>query len=146
VVTPQRFVQQFYDWYVPLGLSEVSSGPAWYAALSHNPALLSDDLLRELRADSIAQSGTTDLVGLDFDPYLNSQDPCKRYETAAGVRGAHTYRVPVHAVCAGSRHVDPDVIVEVALINGKWLIRNFVYPPSKTDLLSQLQHRHPNVR
>jgi hypothetical protein len=75
----QRFVQDFYDWYVPKAFGD-HTGPAWDFALKYRKQAFSSELFRALQEDSDAQAKATDLVGLDFDPFLNSQDPCEQYE------------------------------------------------------------------
>jgi hypothetical protein len=76
----QRFAQQFYDWYVPFTQKQLS-GPASDVALQRKPTVFSLNLLHALRTDSEAQTRAKgELVGLDFDPFLGSQDPADRYE------------------------------------------------------------------
>ncbi len=132
-----RFVQTFYDWYVTTALDD-SSGPAWNAALAWRPSAFAAPLLRALRADVTAQAKTRDaVVGLDWDPFLNAQDPCARYDVGRSVAANRVYRVEVHAVCDGRRHDMPDVVADVARRNGAWRFLNFDYDDHR-DLLSDL--------
>jgi hypothetical protein len=75
------FAQGFYDRYVPKALKE-SEVPAPDLALRYKTHALSSELLRQLREDSASQAKAVgEIVGLDFDPFLNSQDPGERYVT-----------------------------------------------------------------
>src|SRR5689334_19920193 len=77
--SPQRFVQRFYDWYVPLAIKSDST-PSWNQVLRYRGSSLSSELVRRLREDADAQAKVKgEMVGLDFDPFLNAQDPCERY-------------------------------------------------------------------
>jgi hypothetical protein len=84
-------------------------------------------------------------VGIDFDPILNSQDPCKRYEVGKITRKGDNYWVEVYGVCSGKKSEKPDVIPELARIGGKWLFVNFHYEnlmeeyPQSGDLLAKLK-------
>ncbi|HET6936477.1 MAG TPA: hypothetical protein VFI72_16665, partial [Candidatus Angelobacter sp.] len=79
----KAFVQGFYHWYVPLAHRENLKGPASDLALKHKASAFSARLHQALNADSEAQARSKELVGLDFDPFLNSQDPDPRYEVRA---------------------------------------------------------------
>jgi hypothetical protein len=70
------FVQGFYDWYVPKALDH-KIFRAWDLALKTKSSVFSPELAQALREDSAAQDKAEkgELVGLDFDPFLNSQDP-----------------------------------------------------------------------
>lgn len=134
-----RFVQRFYDWYTPRAL-KTSGHPSWYAALSLRESLFARPLLRALRADSEAQSHAEgEAVGLDFDPLLNSQDPCGRYEVGRTTHRNQTYWVEIHRVCAGRRSSSPTVTAELVLRDRSWVFVNFHYPHEHTDLLAALR-------
>jgi hypothetical protein len=83
----QAFVQKFYDWYWNQ-FADKADDPkfdqkklhSYYDTLRLNPPVLSQDLIRLIEKDiaaSKAEGG--DIVNLDFDPFLNSQDPQGRY-------------------------------------------------------------------
>src|SRR5665213_2174367 len=75
----RAFVTAFYKWYVPHALKD-STEPTWHIALREKRYSFDSQLLQLLQADSAAQAKCEDLVGLDFDPFLNSQDPAPRYK------------------------------------------------------------------
>ena len=74
--------------------------------------LLVPELSSALKEDSDAQAKVSDdIVGIAFDPFLNSQDPCGRYDVGTTRLRAGRYRVAVHAVCDGARDQRPSVVV-----------------------------------
>lgn len=101
---------------------------------------MTSELARALKEDFEAQSREKDeIVGIDYDPFLNSQDPCERYEVGKATRQGANYRVEVYAVCGGKKHDKPDVIAELAPKGGSWVFANFHYPGENTDLLRVLK-------
>jgi ribosomal protein L21E len=134
------FAQKFYSWYVPIALNE-HAGPASDLALKHRSSAFSPELLRALKEDSAAQANSPgEIVGLDFDPFLNSQDPEDRYEVGKVTRKGDSYWVEVYGVRSGKRMEPVAVLAELVRRNGHWTFVNFHYPgPHGTDLLSLLK-------
>ncbi len=137
--TPQAFAQDFYNWYVPKALND-NPGPAWDIALRYRKHAFSPELFQALKDDSDAQAKASDLVGLDFDPFLNSQDPCESYQVGSSTRKRSEYRVNVYANCAGKgKKTDvPSVVAVLVRKGGQWRFVNFEYPDGG-DLLSNLR-------
>ena len=55
-------------------------------AVQRKAGLFNPDLVRALKIDSEAQSRAKgELVGIDFDPFVGSQDPADRYEATRNV-------------------------------------------------------------
>ena len=132
------FVQKFYDAYVPQALAE-HTGPAWQFAIDHMSASFDGGLLAALKDDAAAQARSSDdIVGLDFDPFLSSQDPTERYEVGTATQEGAKYLVPVYPVMAGKRSQEPAVIADVEQEDGQWRFVNFRYPGSD-DLLTVLR-------
>jgi len=131
------FVQDFYDWYVPIALRD-HAVPAWDFALKYRKQVFSAELFRALKEDSDAQAKASDLVGLDFDPFLNSQDPSKRYEADSSTQKGNEYEVKVYAIGSGKKSDVPAVIAELVYNDRQWQFINFQYPDSG-DLLSNLK-------
>jgi hypothetical protein len=145
--SPLQYVQRFLDWYVPVARKS-NRGPAWALALKHESSAFSPDIVRALEADLRAQAKVKDeVVGLDGDPFLDSQDLCERYEAGGVVRSGNVVRVDVRGVCAGKRSPKPDVVAELVERNGAWVFANFLYPDEHTGLLAVLrklaEDRHP---
>lgn len=141
--TPQQgsesarsFVQQFYSWYVPISRGH-NNESAWDIALRQKPDDFTPELTTALKVDSEAQAKADEIVGLDFDPFENGQDPCERYVAEQSVGKSGAYWVNVYGVCEGKKHIEPDVIAEVKQVQGRWVFVNFHYLP-KGDLLEVL--------
>lgn len=135
----RAFVQQFYDSYVPIALRP-HSGPAWDSVLVSRSRDFSQDLLRALDADSRAQSAVEGtIVGLDFDPFLASQDPCESYQASDVSQSGADYLVSVVAICGGRRSERPSVVAHLARVNDSWVFSDFEYGKLKTTLSSTLE-------
>lgn len=133
------FAQGFYSWYVPEAL-KTEETPAWSVALKYKRSAFSLALFRALKEDSDAQAKASgQIVGLDFDPFLNTQDPCDRYEVGTVTPQNARYRVDIYGVCSGKRNEKPDVVAEVARRDGSWAFTNFLYPAIHRDLLGTLR-------
>jgi hypothetical protein len=124
----KKFVQGFYEWYVPKALSS-RSAPAWNAAIKAKSSCFSPELGRKLREDSEAQAKVEgEIVGLDFDPFLNGQDPDKHYSVGKVVPQGGGYLVEVHRVVSGKPEEKLTATAEVTGKNGQWYFVNFIYP------------------
>lgn len=127
-----QFVQGFYDWYTPIAVAP-REGFAYYRVLSKSDSYLDLDLAAALRGDSVAQFSIPDTrQTLNFDPFLNTQDPCAPTEVVGVRRQGGTSRVTIRT-CRASR---PGPVVEVRAVNGRWRITNVFY--GRGDLRSYL--------
>ena len=136
------FVQGFYDWYAPKALTARDS-PAFVFALKDKHSTFSPELYRLLQQDSEAQAKATEIVGLDFDPFLNSQDPGHSYVVGKiSVRGGR-YFVDIHGKSSGKISAKPVVVPELLRKDAQWLFVNFHYGktkyPENENLLSILK-------
>ncbi len=137
-VLSKQFVQSFYDWYAPKSV-DATQGPGWAVALRERRSNFTPELSRAIAADLAAQSKTSgEIVGLDFDPFLGSQDPCESYETGRVTQSRRAYSVEVFAICNGKRSERPDVLVVLSRQQNAWVFTNFSYPGGG-DLLSVLK-------
>ena len=133
------FVQRFYAWYAPFAQSEHKS-PAFELAIKRNAALFSAELRSALMSDAAAQPKVSGyIVGIDFDPFLNSQDPAGRYEIGKVIEQGNRYLFHLHAVIERNKQPRPAVIAEVEQQSGNWVFVNFRYPEG-SDLLSTLRN------
>ena len=137
----REFVQNFYDWYASGVLKATRKGREfkWKTRASD----LDPALLRALNEDEDAQAKVPEeVVGMDFDPFLSSQDPCVPYKVRdITQKGAH-YFAEIDAECKDVLAERPTVTAEVAKKNGRWVFLNFHYPdpkPSGSDLLNILK-------
>lgn len=136
-VSAREYVQDFYDRYVPTADS-VRGEPAFWRLLS--AGVLDSTLVEALRADSAfgdlsSNHGTRE--GLDFDPFLASQDPCPRYEVVdTRADGPSSFRVTVKPVCADTTWQTQRPVMAVTHHDGRWKIVNVFY--QRSDLRSLL--------
>jgi ribosomal protein L21E len=143
--TVRQFVQSFYDWYTPLAFGwhpfgSHQAGSASDKALQTRPFYLTRHLLRVLKEDSAAQAKVKGyIVGLDFDPFMNSQDPDQYYKVGTVKQKGRSFWVDVHAVTDGKADKGVIVVAEVVKLHGKYRFANFYYPSGSEDLLSILK-------
>jgi len=135
----KAFVQKFYDTYMPVVQAE-KDAPASNFVIEKMSADLDPVLLAGLKEDAAAAAAAPEgeLVGLDFDPFLDSQDPADRYEVKSVSRKGTTYLADVYCVTEGKRSDKPCVVPVLAQDNGKWRFVNFDYPEGG-DLLTVLK-------
>lgn len=133
----RQFVQSFYDWYVPKALSS-SPGPPWGAALQARPGSFSTEMASLLRKEIREQAQTKgEISGLDFDPFLSTQDPDDHYNVGGVVKKDDSYWVSIYGGPA-ERSQPPALVVEVRRVDDRWQFTNFRYPNGK-DLVSLLK-------
>jgi hypothetical protein len=124
----KKFVQGFYDWYVPKALSSRSE-PASNIAIKAKGICFSPELGRKLREDAEAQAKAEgEIVGLDFDPFLGGQDPGRHYSVGKVALKGESYLVEIHRVSSGKPEGELTVTAEVTGKNGQWYFVNFIYP------------------
>jgi len=128
----KKFVQGFYDWYVP-SLTKNTKGPTAEVAIASKKASFDPLLYRKLKDDFDAQAKVSgEIVGLDFDPFLNAQDIMDKYVIGKVTeKKGGNYLVAVHSIAGGKRNPKADVTPEVALRKGKWQFVNFHYGKSE---------------
>jgi hypothetical protein len=129
----RSFVQDFYDWYVP----NVVEDGGYFRVLRERDWVLTTELAASLRADSLAKERADwgNLEGINFDPFLASQDPCARYEAGEIRQKGSNYDVAIHPIC-NSEYQKSDVEAEVTKQGSSWRFVNFFYEfyPERTDL------------
>jgi hypothetical protein len=125
----QDFVQQFYDWYLSFNTSKgklPANGPSEEDVLRLRPQVLSPELLRMLKEDlEASKKSSDDVVGLDFDPFLNTQDPSPKFKLErVTVKDGHC-----NAVVYGIRGGKKQEKVKPELTQGAsgWVFVNFHY-------------------
>jgi hypothetical protein len=130
------FVQQFYNWYVAKQNALVkrnSRESALEVALGEKRSSLSPELVKGLKEDLAAsKKSPEEIVGLDFDPFLNAQDVAERYFVGNVTPKGDHYWVEVFGVWNGQKNSNPDVVPELVFENGHWIFTNFHY--GKTDI------------
>ncbi len=134
--SPKEFVEDFYKWYVPTALKAHKTA-AWNIALKKRGSSFDSKLAQALRDDSAAQAKAKELVGLSYDPFLNTQDPGENYKIDGVSRKGHIYLVNVFRIESNQPSEKPEVVAELSIKNGSWHFVNFHYPDG-TNLLSVL--------
>jgi hypothetical protein len=137
----RQFVERFYQWYVPKALAP-GGDPPWKAALEQRGADFDPALRAALEADLAAQARVSDeIVGLDFDPFLNTQDPAGRYKVGSATRKGEVSTVEVREVDPSGAAGTVAVRAVVSQEKGRWRFTNFSYPDGSNllDLLKTLK-------
>lgn len=136
----KEFVQAFYDWYLSKDAAAGKlSMPSMDAVLKRKANVLSPELYRRLKEDGDAEEKCKgEICGLDFDPFLNSQDPSAHFKAVSVTRKGSSYWVDVFGIESGKRreHVIPELIQE----NGHWIFVNFHYGKNKWTDDANLLH------
>ena len=123
----RKFVQQFYDWYLPRAKDE-HSGRAGDIVLKYRSSSFSLELRKRLKEDSDAQAKSEDIVGLDFDPFLNTEDSgFKRCTAGKVIRKTESYWAEVSCVFPGPNPDKSQIMPELIFQQGRWLFVNFHY-------------------
>lgn len=134
----RKFVQSFYDWYTPRAL-KTDAEPL---ALKVKAAMFTPELRRALQEDRVASSKNKDeIVGLDFDPFLASQDPYPTYTVVNVEKRGKSWLASVAGSSPTDKTTLPSVVAEVARYKQGWRFTNFIYSEESNllDTLRQLK-------
>ena len=129
-----RFVQAFYEWYK-------RTGDRYEVAVRDSSGFFAPALLNAMRLDLAAQQGSPDVVsGLDWDPFLATQDPCDPYQVSGTTRRGDTILVAVNGMCTDRQpRVQPDVIAEVRRVGNRWVFVDFRHVEDLGSLVQDLK-------
>ena len=112
-------------------------------AFKHRGSSFAPALKKQIEADEAASAASPgEVVGLDFDPFLNAQDIPDRCIVGKVTPKGDSYSVEVFEVFSGKKEAKPAVVPELVFKDGQWIFTNFVYPRDngKSDnLLSVLK-------
>lgn len=134
----RKAAQAFYDWYAPMAMKNAKE-PAFERALRERKAALAEELAKALAADAAAQKAVPDdIVGLDWDPFLNAQDSYPRYVAGAVKPDGKGFLVAMHGVQGGKKGAETLFVVEMVPKDGKFVIGN-VRGPKGGDLMASLK-------
>ncbi|ABF43556.1 hypothetical protein Acid345_4556 [Candidatus Koribacter versatilis Ellin345] len=132
----RSFVQQFYEWYAPAAAHD--RGRTWETAVKRKPAEFSPELAQAIERDSAAQAKTSDdIVGLDFDPFLSSQDPSGRFTLKQVKEQGNTCSATLVSGPANRKGEDVTAVLE--RVDGNWRFANFQYSNEQMDLMQLLK-------
>jgi hypothetical protein len=125
--------REFYSLYVTI------PGAASEFVVDKRPELITEQLATALRADEAASAANADeIVGFDADPFLDTQEPCERYEPRAGEDDGKRALLPVFATCLGQKSERPAFLVELVREKDAWRVGNIFFD-RRGDLLSELK-------
>lgn len=121
----RAFTQTFYDWYWNQ-FADRADDPkfdnrklhSYDDALKRNPPVLSPNLIRLFKRDDARQRAAGGIANLDFDPYLNSQDPEGKYDVA---------QVTVNGNLCRAKLSQRDIVAELKRTATGWVFSNFYY-------------------
>jgi len=142
-----QFVQKFYDWYLATENAQMKAGSkesAEEVALREKQSNFSPALVKGLKEDrAAAKKNSGEIVGLDFDPFLNSQESPSRCVVGKVTSKDGHYRVEVFVILEKKKSAKPDVTPELVFEKGHWVFTNFHYGsssiPANENLVSVLQ-------
>ena len=138
----RNFAQSFYSWYVPLTKKRLNRH-AFEVAIERKATVFAPVLLRALKGDAEAQQKVSDdIVGIDFDPFVGSQDPADHYDTREVTAKADSCQVEVRrnsGRATSAKSAKSDVLADLSRRAGRWQFDNFRYPDLNTDLLTVLE-------
>jgi hypothetical protein len=118
----RKSVQDFYDWYVPITIAQ---DDRFTVMLRPRKNSFDPKLWQMLAADDEAQSKAHEIVGLDFDPIVNSQDPSPKFKVHAISIERNRCNAVVYGFAQGTR--EERVAPELIYLNNRWIFVNFHY-------------------
>jgi hypothetical protein len=130
----RAFVQGFYDWYsgrmLAVSKSKSGKGFGFSDGIRGKPDSFSPELKRLLEEDyAAARKCPSEVVGLDWDPFLETQDDPGAYAAGKVEKTAQGLRVSVDdRKSRGARN--PVAQAEVAFVGGHWMFVDFVEEPT----------------
>lgn len=137
---PRASLQSFYDAYT----TAFERGQSHQFVLD-TTTMIGADLRRALLADWDASAAdSTQIVGLDFDPFLNSQDPCGVYRVGADSQAGQQHFLQVSAFCPADTALAAVAVLSPRGPDG-WAVTDIRYP-SDTSTLRGLLSRLDSLR
>jgi hypothetical protein len=134
----QRMVKGFYQWYVPLMLKG-NPLPASTIALRKKASLFSTNLRKALMEDyAAAKNSPGEIVGIDWDPFLDTQDPENKYVLGEITESNRRFLIKIYGIRDGKRQTEQSVTAVVKKESGRWVFEDFLSPNGE-GLLSALK-------
>lgn len=140
----KMFVQQFYDWYVPL--YNKGTPATDLMALKQKSVYFDATLGSAIKKDYTGQPANAgEILGLDGDPFLNAQDTGFDYQAGNVKQVGNKFLVDIHGGPKGQSKKETlasetVIIAQVVNLKGQWKFTNFLYPVKQGggDLLTVL--------
>jgi len=122
-----RYVEGFLERYLGQ-FDEAVEHPEGWNPLTALRDDLSPALMRALQVDREASAANDEeMVGLDFDPFINAQDVCERMESRAAAQQDTSMYVAVYDGCDWGLPLVPDVIYVLQRRGNRWIIADIRY-------------------
>ena len=135
----KKFVDSFYAWYLPRILK---TPDIFMVALKTKPDAFSPALRDALQKDFDAQTKVKeDIVGIDYDPFLGSQEPAETYnvKNVAMKNGSCFAEIwGKWPASSNDKNPKPDAIAELKPVGDAWQFVNFSYPYDNMELMGNL--------
>jgi hypothetical protein len=128
-----KFTEAFYAWYAAREYRLQS-------AVRARPDVFGSELLQALRLDlAAAAKHPGEIVGLDWEPFSGSQDPCGPFRATRVSRRADTVLVAMRGMCADAApRFAPDAVPELLRVGGQWRVVNIRHGGDSGTLLEDL--------
>lgn len=134
----EAFVKSFYNWYLQKGTNRNMDD-----VLKLKKEALSPELFKLLKADRDAQAKSPgEIVGLDFDPFLNAQDVAQKYEFGKAATKNGSEWIDIYGLWNGKKSKKPDLQAQVQCA-ARCVFVNFHYGsdiPENRDLIKLLKY------
>jgi hypothetical protein len=125
------FVQNFYDWYVPYANNE-SNFLSSDVAIKEKGEFFNPLLLNLLKKESQRHSREKGVIsGLDFDPFLATQDPYLKYHVSSAEIKNDICFAKIEGISSNNVPQNINLFVELKIAEGHWRFVNFHYGPTK---------------
>ncbi len=133
------FVQRFYDWYLQRVLAaseQQQKSPkakdfGFIDGVRQRPTWFSAELRRLLEEDMVAaRRCSSEQVGIDWDPFLETQDPSPAYTASKVERTPQGFRVSVDFHDKQTGVVEtPMAQADISFVDRHWIFVDFVQSP-----------------
>jgi len=124
----QTFVQSFYNWYILKSNAPPGKSSPMEIALKTRGDAFSPELSKRLKEDVDASAKSPgEIVGLDFDPILNTQVDLQRCTAEKVTSRGNSFFVDVYVFLNGKKETKPNIQPELIQSKGKWQFVNFHY-------------------
>jgi hypothetical protein len=131
----RAFVQGFYDWYAGRMLaasrSKSGKGFGFDDAIRQRPDSFSPELKRLLEEDIAAsRKCPSEVVGLDWDPFLETQDTPGSYVVGKVEKTGQGFRMSIDDKKIPKGERNPVAQADVTFMGGHWTFVDFVQEPT----------------
>lgn len=134
-----RWVERFLERYLG-DEDQPEMKPEGWSPVQEIERDLTPKLAAALKADRDAAANSPDeIVGLDFDPFVNAQDFCAPYQARGAAPFQGRLDVVVYNGCGWGHPFVPDMIYALERRGGRWVLADIRYPGGST-LLQVLAH------